>query len=423
MIRSLSIVSGLILFAFITTHLLNLTLGIISIELLESSRPYFFAIWTNFPVELLLVLALLIHPLLGLRSVYFRNTLRMSGQDKVQLISSLLIIPLLIPHLFAIKAGEQILGISPTFTGFLTIMWIDLPLEGLRQVLLVIVVWIHGCIGLFTWLRLKAWWSAVAPYVYPLAVAIPTLALLGFVEAGRDAVTRYEQAQASGQYQYGANVQIENKYQNLYQKKSDMYDAKDYKYENPYQKKSDKYVVKDYSSALSPQQFAASAKSIDEAKWMVLLGYFLLVCAVFVGRFIRLRKYHEKVQIHYANGLTISSDVGPTLLEIAIQNDVPHANLCHGKGRCGTCRVRIIKSSSSLTPASKLEQAMLDRLGSSPDTRLACQVGPGPGVVHLHRLLSADVQPDCLHGCAEEEAVECPEAKQAQDVDNKGAAI
>ncbi|MCJ8299257.1 MAG: hypothetical protein MJK13_10035, partial [Pseudomonadales bacterium] len=130
MIRSLSIISGLILFAFITTHLLNLTLGIVSIELLESTRPYFFALWVSFPVELFLVLALLIHPLLGLRSLYFRNTLRMSGQDKLQLISSLLIIPLLIPHLFAIKAGEQILGISPTFTGFLAIMWIDLPLEG-----------------------------------------------------------------------------------------------------------------------------------------------------------------------------------------------------------------------------------------------------------------------------------------------------
>jgi len=405
MIRSLSIVSGLILFAFITTHLLNLTLGIFSIELLESSRPYFFVLWTSFPVELLLVLALLIHPLLGLRSLYFRNTLRMSAQDKVQLISSLMIIPLLIPHLFAIKAGEQILGIAPTFTGFLAIMWIDLPLEGLRQVLLLIVVWIHGCIGLFTWLRLKAWWSAVAPYIYPLAVAIPTLALLGFVEAGRDAVTRYEQAQAGGQYQYGVSAQIENKYQNLYQ--------------DTYEQDSGE----DSSVELSPQQFAASAKAIDEVKWRVIHGYFLLVIGVFLARFIRLRKYREKVEIHYANGLIISSEVGPTLLEIAIQNDVPHANLCHGKGRCGTCRVQIIKSSSTLTVPTKLEQAMLDRLGSPADTRLACQAGPGPGVVHLHRLLSADVQPDCLHPCADQEGPECPETNEVTSVDKKGEAV
>ena len=68
---------------------------------------------------------------------------------------------------------------------------------------------------------------------------------------------------------------------------------------------------------------------------------------------------------------------------------------------------------------------MLDRLGSSPDTRLACQVGPGPGVIHLHRLLSADVQPDCLHPCAEQEGPKQPQADQelaqpASAMDNKG---
>ncbi len=29
------------------------------------------------------------------------------------------------------------------------------------------VTWIHGCIGLFTWMRLKSWWPKAALIAYP----------------------------------------------------------------------------------------------------------------------------------------------------------------------------------------------------------------------------------------------------------------
>ncbi|EPJ45609.1 MAG: hypothetical protein OFPII_26240 [Osedax symbiont Rs1] len=374
MLRKLNIISGLVLFAFISTHLLNLTVGIVSLELLDATRPYFFAFWTTFPTEIILILALLLHPLLGLRALYFRNTLRISTPDKVQLCSSLLIIPLLIPHIIAIKLGESLLGVQANFTVFLSYMWVDSPMAGLRQVLLVILAWVHGCIGLLTWIKLKSWWPKIAPFAYPLVVAIPTFALLGFVEAGRDAV--HIKALAS---QQSAILKYANKEDD---KRPSLSAAS--LLEQPLEaKQSAKHSALEY-------QLASQAMARQTNYW--LFGYAILIALIFMARYMRLRKYREFVEIHYADGAVITAEVGPTLLEIAILNDIPHANLCHGKGRCGTCRVRIIQSSSRLTPISNLERAMLDKLHSDGQTRLACQAGPSAGVLHLEKLMSADLQ-------------------------------
>jgi hypothetical protein len=56
------------------------------------------------------------------------------------------------------------------------------------QVLVVSAAWIHGCVGLHTWLRLRPWWPKAAGFVYPLVFLVPILALLGFVEAGKGAL-------------------------------------------------------------------------------------------------------------------------------------------------------------------------------------------------------------------------------------------
>ena len=46
-----------------------------------------------------------------------------------------------------------------------------------------IVAWVHGCIGLYFWLRMKAFFKRAAPFLLAAAVLIPTLALLGFYQA------------------------------------------------------------------------------------------------------------------------------------------------------------------------------------------------------------------------------------------------
>ena len=374
MIRFLNIVSGLTIFAFVTTHLLNLSLGIISLDLLENSRPYFFEFWRFLPIEILLIAAFLCHASLAMLSLYNRNTLRLSSTDLIQLLSSLLILPLLIPHVVAIKVALIQFSIEANYRDMLAVMWINMPYEGLRQVLLVMTVWIHGCLGLFTWLRLKTWWKPIAAYCYPLAVIIPTLALLGFVEAGRDAVALKQVNSAQPPYSSTQNANHTKPLVNLYA--------------NSYATSKVKEV-----DAVKGVSAATIIEKVNHIASLSLYSYFALLGFVLLARQLRLQRSQASLEIHYPNGVIVNTKVGATLLETAIANAIPHANLCHGKGRCGTCRVKIIKSSSQLSAPNSLEQAMLKKLECPADTRLACQTFATAGVIHLENLVAPDIQP------------------------------
>ena len=51
-----------------------------------------------------------------------------------------------------------------------------------------IIAWIHGCIGLYFWLRMKASYKHTAPFLLAAAVLVPTLALLGLYQGGRSII-------------------------------------------------------------------------------------------------------------------------------------------------------------------------------------------------------------------------------------------
>ena len=37
-------------------------------------------------------------------------------------------------------------------------LWVMWPSEAVRQAMLMMLVWVHGCIGLHHWLQLKSWY-------------------------------------------------------------------------------------------------------------------------------------------------------------------------------------------------------------------------------------------------------------------------
>ena len=51
-----------------------------------------------------------------------------------------------------------------------------------------VIAWVHGCIGLYFWLRMKAFFKTAAPFLLAAAVLIPTLAMLGLYQGGRSVV-------------------------------------------------------------------------------------------------------------------------------------------------------------------------------------------------------------------------------------------
>ena len=83
MTRTLRIVTGIVLFVFVATHLLNMSVGLISLQALDQARHYFMLPWSNPVGFFVLVGSMLVHGALGLVAIYWRNTLQMTRYDLI----------------------------------------------------------------------------------------------------------------------------------------------------------------------------------------------------------------------------------------------------------------------------------------------------------------------------------------------------
>ena len=71
--------TGLILFVFVTGHLLNHILGLHSLTAMEAGRDWFILVWRNSVGAALLMGSLTAHLLLAGWALYSRRSLKMSG--------------------------------------------------------------------------------------------------------------------------------------------------------------------------------------------------------------------------------------------------------------------------------------------------------------------------------------------------------
>ena len=92
--------------------------------------------------------------------------------------------------------------------------------------------------------------------------------------------------------------------------------------------------------------------------------------------------------IHYEgiNQSVESTDPDATLLQISMDNKIPHLHECGGSGRCTTCRVRVIDGARNLTSRTLIEKQTASFRNWDPTVRLACQTYP-KGDVRLQRLV------------------------------------
>jgi adenylate cyclase len=330
--RGLRLGSGLILFAFVVTHLANHALGLISLEAMELGRKYFLLLWRNPVGTMLFVGALLVHMAFALYAVYSRRRLKMSIGEALQLILGFAAPVLLVIHLLGTRAAVQLYGTDDTYAYVLLALWVDNPVSGVRQTAATLIVWVHACIGLYYWLRLKPWFMRILPWLYGVALLVPVLGLLGFVSAGR-AVGRLA-AEDPG---FRLDIVINN-------------------------------------TAPDPDQIAF----LYQLESRIFIGMAVAVLLTLIARAIRLYLEHRVgiVRINYPEGRTVSVAPGMTILEASQLNDIPHAAVCGGRGRCSTCRVRINGPMDNLPEASESEQKVLRRVGAAPDVRLACQTRP-----------------------------------------------
>ena len=341
LIRNVRLASGLVLMTFVISHLANLSIGLHSLAALESWRPVLLGPWRTTPGMILLGGAAAVHALLGLYAMSARRSLTLSRTDVVQLILGLLTPPLLITHVIATHiAGEVGKDFDSSYGQMLAVYWSFAPRYAFQQLLVVMVVWIHGALGLYSWLVLQPFWRRVGGLVLPLLFAIPILALLGFAEAGREVLEKLATDPA-----WKAHI-VDNL----------------------------KGIV-------------VLVARLDAAKARVELLYaclVLLAAGIMAARMLRDRL--RPVQVAYDGGQVARGRRGLSILELSLANDIAHAHVCSGRGRCGTCRVRIEGGAQSLSPKNDLEDATLARVHAGAGVRLACQarvLGAGVAVTRL----------------------------------------
>jgi adenylate cyclase len=190
-VRRVRLTSGLLLLLFVAGHLCNLALGLVSIDTMERWRAMLLMPWQTSFGQALLLAAAIVHPGLGLASLASRHSLAMSRTDWVQLLLGLATPPLLVNHVVGLQVTSDLVARFNADYGYvLAVYWRYAPLFALQQLLVVVIVWIHGAIGLYSTLVLKPAWPRLAPVVIPMLFAIPILALLGFAHAGERVLAR-----------------------------------------------------------------------------------------------------------------------------------------------------------------------------------------------------------------------------------------
>ena len=364
-ITRVRLATGLILLLFLLTHFLNHALGLISLEAMEQGRQPFLGLWRNPLGTIVLYGALFTHLGLALWSIYRRRSLRMPAWEATQLIVGLLIPPLLTIHIIGTRLANAIYGTEDSYTYELLVLWVFDPMSGVKQAAVLVVAWLHGCIGLHFWLRLRPWYPRALPFVYAGALLIPVLGLLGFVAGGRE-VARLA---------------------------------------------SDPAWLEEASLAIGFPDEAGVAFLYAIERW-ILIGFAVVLIGTLVARSVRHWLIRRRaVAITYPSGQTVVVDAGTTILEASRMAGIPHASVCGGRGRCSTCRVRVSEGLDRLPTAGEQERKVLERVGAPPNVRLACQTRPTaslsvvPVLPPTASARDAQPRPGYLQGHEEEIAV------------------
>ena len=78
--------------------------------------------------------------------------------------------------------------------------------------------------------------------------------------------------------------------------------------------------------------------------------------------------------IKYHGGETIQTkNTDLTLLQISLENEIPHTHACGGQARCSTCRVLVLEGLENLSNATQPETKLAKKKGFPDNIRLACQ--------------------------------------------------
>jgi adenylate cyclase len=339
----LRLLSALTMLAFVICHLTAHCFLLISFDDAETARRILMYPWRGWTGTLVLSTAFLIHYTNALWSIYVRRSLRLKPWEWTQLALGLCIPVLLTSHVVGTRISEHVLDTTTYYNTVFIAQWVIDPWLSAVQMLAIVTVWTHACIGINYWLRVRTWYPKWRPFLFTYALLLPTLALAGYVTGGNQVLR----------------------------------EAKDHD-----------FVDSALADANLTDENRAALAHMADIGWILC---FTLPLLPFAGRGLR-DWYHRSQRppiLAHASGRSMRILPGATVLETLRANGVAHASVCGGRARCTTCRIMVTKGLDDLPPPSALEAKALSRIGATEGTRLACQIRPTSDIAVMP-LLGAD---------------------------------
>ena len=331
-VRRLRLGAGLIMLCYLTLHFCMHALGNVSFEAMQWGTRIHDFVWHSVPGTIALYGAFAVHFTLALYALYARRSFRMGAGELVRLLLGFSIIPLLLHHFAAERYVYSAFDVTRRYDVTLASFFYFVPFWGWRQVTVLLVAWTHGCLGVHYWLRARSNYHKFAPVLLASATLLPVLALLGIWQGTRHLFAQWQ----------------------LHPELLQM-------------------TVRD-GHMRDPNVGGPSWDLEVQLYWI----YGVLLALVCVARWMRwlLERRRGLINIAYPGGRVVRVPIGYAVLDASRRASIPHAAICGGRGRCTTCRIRVLRGVDTLPPASASEQALLDRLHAGPSVRLGCQLRP-----------------------------------------------
>ena len=328
-VRQVRLACGLVMFSYIFSHFFNHALGNLSYDAMETWLRFHVWWWRIPVVNFTLYAAVTTHFLLGLWALYQRRHFRYTAVEITQLVFGLSIPLLIASHFGVVRVGGLLFGRDPPlYAAPLLAYWVARPYMVSVQFLLLTVAWVHACIGLYFWLRLKPFFKWASPFLLAIAVLLPPLAMTGTHRGAHEVTERAAQPQWRAEH-------------------------------------------------IKPAPPAQRSVIDNVTMYYFPMFYGAAIVLVFVARGIRALAESRRglITVSYPDR-KVRVPKGLSILEASLRFNVPHASVCGGKARCSTCRVRVVSNRSGLPPPSGREAFVLARVGASgnPAIRLACQL-------------------------------------------------
>ena len=331
-VRRSRTISGCILFFYVFTHLLNHSLGLISLDTMEQGRAIFLRFWRHDVLFYVLYGALSIHFLLGVYALARRRSFRMSRKECIRNSCAVLIRFFLASHLSITLWGSRFLGLNDSYAFMIISTYIFDPFGYIILGLMLMLVWTHGSIGIIGLIEFREFYSKRRGLFQGLILGLPLIAYGGYIRAS------IELSEAS---------------------------------------QSNPITILEL---ISNSNFTAEIgeKIVSLSDLLQFLVYPILLSLFVAFYFIRnlLEKRFNSIQVQYTDGTNINVSRGSSLLEASHKAGRYHESVCGGRGRCTTCRVRVTSSLGELPKPNKIEQSVINRLNFDQSLRLACQLRP-----------------------------------------------